>query len=345
MKTALVTGGSGFFGGILKRRLLDEGWACVNVDLHRDDTVHPRLRSVQGDLRDIAFVERVFEHTQIDAIFHCAAMLGHAVESKRLLWTSNVSGTRVLAERAVSHGVSSFVFISTNCLWGRPVGRPVEEGDPPDPVEIYGRSKLEAELLLSDYTDHMDVVTLRSPTIVDSGRLGLLAILFEFIADGKRVWTVGDGGNRYQFIYAPDLADACIRASGYGTSAIFNVGSDDVPTLRESYDFVISRAGTEARVSSLPRRSTTLGMRLADCLRISPLGPYHYRMISEDFVFDTSKVKAELSWKPTLNNSEMLWEAYEYYIAQREGLRARCDVSAHRQAASMGVIRLLKAIS
>lgn len=83
-------------------------------------------------------------------------------------------------------------------------------------------------------------------------------------------------------------------------------------------------------------------MRIAGALELSPLGPYHWRMIAEDFVFDTSKIEQELSGSPTLTNEEMLAKAYEGYVRDVEEISSRTNVSAHRQPASMGVIRLLK---
>lgn len=186
---------------------------------------------------------------------------------------------------------------------------------------------------------------IRAPTIVDEGRLGLLAILFEFIDEGRKVWVVGGGENRYQFIYAQDLVNACIAAADLGQSDLFNIGSDNVTTFRETYQYVIDRAGASARIASLPKAPTLAAMRLAHALGVSPLGPYQYRMIAEDFEFDTSRIKARLGWRPTLSNSEMLWRAYGYYQRNRRAIAARKDVSAHRQAARMGVIRLLKWVS
>src|SRR5207248_4939540 len=109
----------------------------------------------------------------------------------------------------------------------------VTEEEPPAPVEIYGRSKWEAEKILQEHAGGFDAAIIRTPTIIDSGRLGLLAILFEFIDEGRRVWVVGDGSQRYQFVYAQDLADACIRALSSTGREVFNVGSDDVKTTRE----------------------------------------------------------------------------------------------------------------
>ena len=80
-------------------------------------------------------------------------------------------------------------------------------------------------------------------------------------------------------------------------------------------------------------------------LGLSPLGPYHYKMIAEDFSFDISKIKRELDWTPTLTNEEMLFRAYSYYRENRDEIGNRTNVSAHKQSAKMGVIRLLKWVS
>ena len=345
MKKALITGGSGFFGDILKRRLLAEGWRCVNVDLEKDPHESPELLSLQGDIRNREIMDRAFQEGPFDVVFHCAALLAHGGIRPTLLWDSNVDGTRSIAEYAKSHGVPNVVFTSSNCLWGRPFNRPVLEDDVPEPCEIYGKSKWEGEKILAEYRDSFHCVAIRCPTIMDEGRLGLLSILFEFIDEGRKVWVVGGGDNRYQFIYAQDLATACILAADYSQSAVFNIGSDNVKTFRETYGYVIEKAGTGACVASLPRLPTVTAMRFAHWLNLSPLGPYHYRMIAENFVFDTSKIKAALGWKPTLTNEEMLYRAYRYFHENRGEIESRKGVSAHRQAARMGIISLLKWIS
>ena len=83
--------------------------------------------------------------------------------------------------------------------------------------------------------------------------------------------------------------------------------------MREVYAAVIAAAGGKpgsragrARVRSLPKAPTLAAMRLAYALKVSPLGPYHYKMIAEDFLFDTTRIKQRLGWQPTLTNEEML---------------------------------------
>jgi nucleoside-diphosphate-sugar epimerase len=348
MKTILVTGGAGFFGGILKRTILDAGNRCISIDICPDEDDHPNLDKRQMDLRDRDALDQVFASAtaagKLDGVVHCAAMLAHGSEDTNDLWTSNVDATRNLMDAMRKYGVRQHVFTSTNCLWGEAMGRPVREDDPPNPVELYGRSKMEAERIIREYQDITSVL-IRCPTIIDFGRLGLLSILFEFIDEGRRVWAVGGGRNRYQFIYAQDLANACLLGLDYPRSDTFNVGSDDVKSLAEVYEYVIRQSGSKSKVAVLPRGPAIAAMKLAYRLGLSPLGPYHYKMIAEDFLFDTSRIKERLGWRPTMTNEEMLWRAYRYYSENRQEIESRQNVSAHRKAAKMGVIRLLKWVS
>lgn len=344
MKTVMVTGASGFFGGILKRTMLDAGHRVINVDIVRDEDKHPNLTSWQVDIRDREALNKVFASAPIEGVVHCAAKLAHGSEDPKDMWTSNVDGTRNVMDMMRKHGIRQHVFTSSNCLWGEAMGRPVREDDEPNPVELYGQSKMEGERIIREYSD-INGVLVRCPTIIDFGRLGLLSILFEFIDEGRRVWAVGGGRNRYQFIYAQDLAKACLMSLEYPGSDIFNIGSDDVKSIAEVYEYVIRNSKSNAKLATLPRGPAIAAMKLAYHLKLSPLGPYHYKMIAEDFMFDTSRIKERLGWRPTLTNEEMLWRAYQYYSQNRHEIEARQDVSAHRKAAKMGVIRLLKWVS
>jgi UDP-glucose 4-epimerase len=344
MKTVLVTGGAGFFGGVLKRSLLSYGMRCVSVDICPDEDEHPNLVKKRVDILDAAELERVFASERIDGVVHCAAVLAHGSKDESQVERANIDGTRNVVEAMNRFGVRQLVFTSTNCLWGDGRKEPIGEEEKPAPVEVYGRSKLAAEQVIRDYR-HLNSVIIRCPTIIDSGRLGLLAILFEFIDEGRRVWTVGGGRNRYQFICGKDLANACMMALEYPEPETFHIGSDNVKSLAEVYEYAIRKARSKSSVCSLPRGASVAAMKLAYRLGVSPLGPYHYKMIAEDFVFDTAKIKRLMGWRPTRTNEEMLWDAFQYYSENRREIEKRRDVSDHRRATDMGVIRLLKWVS
>jgi UDP-glucose 4-epimerase len=347
MKKILITGGAGFFGGLCKAEALKRGYAVVSVDLVKDDVLHPNLIAVQGDIRNRSLLDTLCAEHQFHGVFHFAAILAHAVKDTNFLWTSNVDGTRNIADVARQFHIPKVIFTSSNCLWAHNFHRPVCEDDIPHPIEIYGVSKWAGEKILLEHQEGANITIIRCPTIIDSGRLGLLAILFEFIDENRKVWTVGGGRNVYQFIYAQDLANACLLAleNPQKSSGVLNIGSDNVKSFREVYEYVIREAGSKSRVATLPRTPAIAAMKLAYFFKVSPLGPYQYKMIAEDFIFDTQKIKRCLGWQPTLTNEQMLLKSYRYYHDNAAEIKQRKDVSAHKQIADMGIIRLLKWLS
>jgi nucleoside-diphosphate-sugar epimerase len=345
MSAVFVTGGSGFLGSLLIERLLSDGHSVTNIDLVESNLQDERLHSVVGDIRNRALLDRLLAVSKAEVVFHCASHLAHGAVNAKELWSSNVEGTRTLARAVAAAGVPTLVYTSSNCLWGVGFSRPVREDDTPAPVEIYGRSKWEGEKVLQSFSDQFATITIRCPTIMDEGRLGLLSILFEFMSENRRIWVVGDGSNRYQFIYAKDLIEAMLAGWADRRPNVFGIGSDDILSMRETYDYVIRQSGSGSRVTFLPKAPMIAAMRAAHLLGVSPLGPYHYRMIASDFRFDTAKIKSELAWRPTLANHDMLLRAYRYYQANRADIYSRSLVSAHRKPANMGVIRLIKWMS
>lgn len=350
MSTYLITGGAGFFGTIMGRYLLERGHRCVCIDLCKSEIEESEnWIPVQGDIRDKDLLERLFTEYKFDAVLHFAAMLAHEKKMLKELWTSNVDGTQNIYDKCIEHGVPKILFTSSNCLWGKNFDYKVKEDEPAEPVEIYGKSKLEGEKILMSAQDKVQSIVFRCPTIMDEGRLGLLAILYEFVDENKRLWTVGNGKNTYQFIYAKDLARACELALAYeGGSEIFNIGSDDVKSFNYTYQYVIDHSESKSKLGHLPPHLAKLAMKVSYWLNISPLGVYQYNMISSSFVFDTAKIKEKLGWQPTLMNEEMLLRSYEYFHKNKEEIenRKEGEVSAHNRAADMGLaIRILKFFS
>lgn len=342
MACYLITGGAGFFGSILKKHFLRMGAKCVSIDLEPDDFIDKNFISYQGDINDNSLMDEVFRTYKFDAIFHCAALLAHVKKDLKKLWHANVDGTENICKYALKNNIDKIVFISSNCLWAKNFDTCVTEQEKPAPVEIYGKSKLEAEKILLSYKDKINSIIFRSPTIMDEGRLGLLGILFEFIDEGRKLPMVGDGKNKYQFIYAKDLVKAFELSLNTNYSDVFNIGSDDVKTFNEVYEYVIKHSGSKSRLLHFPKLPMIWAMKVCFWLSLSPLGPYQYKMIASSFVFDTQKIKQKLGFEPTLKNEEMLLRAYEFYHKNKEEILKRKDVSAHNSVAKMGIIKLLK---
>jgi nucleoside-diphosphate-sugar epimerase len=339
----LLTGGSGYFGTTLRQRLLQRGHHYVNFDLAADPIDEHEGRMWMGDLAKPSEIGLCFDKRgPFHAIIHAAAKLAHDA-SRQDLWQSNVVGTQNLL-RAAKGRCPKLIYISTNCLWGRPLNRPVREDDLPCPIEPYGVSKLEAEKLVRAEPG-LTTVVFRSSTIVSAGRVGLLSILFDFVLENRKIPVVGKDRKPYQFIYGDDYADAVIAALDYPRSDVFHVGSHQPSSLEECYLALIQDVASKSRIYHLPKGPAIAALKLLYLLGLSPLGPYHYGMIAEEFVFDTTRAGRELGWKASKSNVEVLLEAFRYYRVNKTELdRVSRDsrVPAHKRKAKMGIIGLLK---
>lgn len=344
---ALVTGGSGYLGRLLIEGLVDRGFECVAVDIREGAPISPGSTLFRGDATHTAVLEAAAGSDKVDVVFHLASQIDFAVGSQSALYDNNVGATRAVAEFAKARGVPKVVFTSSNSVYlGNRLKRPVLESDIPKPADEYGRSKVDSEKILAEYASEFDSVSIRCPNIMDAGRLGMLSVFFDFILEGRKCWVIGGGDVRYQCIYAQDLIDACVKAIALDHTDVFNIGSDDVPTIREMYQSVIDEAGTGARVASAPGSVAIPVLKIAHRLGLSPIGDYQFRMLTTDFVFDTAKIKRELQWAPTLNNSQMLLKAFEHYREHRADIVAESDLSANRSPITkLGLIGLVKALS
>lgn len=352
VKRVLVTGGSGFFGGVLLHELKRRNINADSLDVLTipDSQRHIAQKHHSVDIRNKQAIAQIIKNGNYDVIFHCAAELAHERVNDRSLWETNVTGTENILIAASETGVRHISYVSSNCVFGRSYPYPVTEHEPPTPIEIYGRAKLAGEkLALSEKYSLPSTAAFRTPTILDEGRIGLLGILFEFIHEGRKVWLIGGGRNRYQFIYAKDLASAMIQGAEqiHSGQHLFNVGSANVPTLKECFAGLIKNANSTSRLVPVPRRLSEFALRVSHALGISPLGPYHYRMIAADFIFDTSHISNVLGWKPTLTNTEALTRAYKKWAGLLGTSNNNDDraISPHQRTARMGVLRILKLFS
>ena len=197
----------------------------------------------------------------VDVVLHNVAQVPLA-RDRALFWSVNVTGTANVLLAARDAGVAKVVHTSTSAIYGIPESNPVDEDTPARPLEAYGRAKLEAEVLCRRAADDgLDVSIVRPRTILGHGRLGLMAILFELVAEGAPVFVFDGGHNRYQLVHADDLADACIRAGDRPGARAYNIGATEFGTMRETLEAVCEAAGTGSRVRSIPSAPARLAMR------------------------------------------------------------------------------------
>jgi nucleoside-diphosphate-sugar epimerase len=336
----LVTGGSGYFGEIVVKRLLERGRRVRVLDLVDNADRAQSAEFVRGDIRDAKAVQSALEG--VDVVHHNVAQVPLA-KDRHEFWSVNVDGTEKLLQSALDAGVRKVVMTSSSAVYGVPRENPVRPAHVPRPQEEYGRAKLEGELLAERYVKRgLDVSVVRPRTVLGHGRLGIFQILFEWVRRGRPIYMLGHGDNRYQFVHADDLAEVCLRAAERPGPATFLAGTDRFGTMRELLEGLVRHAGTKSTVRALPFRPTQLLMAATSKLGLSPLGDYHTLMYGREMFFDIEETRRALDWKPRWSNAEMIADSYDWYVAHREEVLARTDASHHRSPVKLGVLKLLE---
>jgi nucleoside-diphosphate-sugar epimerase len=339
-RSVLITGGSGYFGTILAERALARGDAVRILDLNLPGPSLSAAAFVAGDVRDAETVRGACDG--IDVVFHNVAQVPLA-KDRALFDEVNVGGTENVLVAARDAHVAKVVHTSSSAVYGIPEHNPVTDSTPFRPLEAYGRAKLRAELACQDaIAAGLDVTIVRPRTVLGVGRLGVMALLFDFVADGAPVFVLGGGHNRYQFVHAADLADACLSAADRAGPSAYNVGALEFGTMRETLQALVDHAGTGSRLRSLPAAPARFSMHALASLGLVPFAPYHWLLYSESLYFDVSRARTELGWEPQHSNASMVIESYEWFLAHRRDAD-ETGRSHHQSPVRPGVLRALKA--
>lgn len=339
----LVTGGSGFLGNLIARRLLARGEEVKILDIWEDPTRPSEIEYIHCDIRDREGVARAMRG--IDMVHHNVALVP-LTKSGKVFWEVNVVGSRIAAEEALKAGVGVFVHMSSSSLYGAPAPGPITAQTPPRPIEVYGRGKLAGEQAVQEVfsKEATPLIVIRPRTILGEGRLGIFQILFEWISEGRNVYVIGDGNVLFQFVHAHDLMDAYMLALDLGRPGAYNVGAERYGTLRQGLENLIQYAGSSSKVKGLPEWLSIQSLRLLDLAGLSPLAPWHYLTYHKAFYFDVQPL-LDLGWKPKYSNDEMFRESYDWFRNNYDRLTAEKAGSPHRRPVKEKILAVLKRLS
>jgi nucleoside-diphosphate-sugar epimerase len=340
-----ISGGAGFLGLQLTRRLVAEGHAVRTLDLAplEDRELEGSVEELRGDVRDQAAAERLVDGA--DVLVHAAAALPIR-GSRNEIVSVNVDGSTSVLAAAAGADVRRTIFISSTAVYGVPKVHPIGEDAPLVGVGSYGESKIEAERVCFEFFRRgLDVVVVRPKTFIGPERLGVFEILFDWIHDGRRIYILGDGHNRYQLLAVEDLVEAVVlasSASGVAGEAI-NVGAQSFGTVRADLQALIDHAGSPSRLTPVPARPAEIALRALELAHVSPLAEWHYKTAHRDSFVDVSKASRLLGWHARYSNAEALCRTYDWYQAHRDTL-GRAGTT-HRVPWNQQALALLKRLS
>ncbi|HSX40967.1 MAG TPA: UDP-glucose 4-epimerase GalE [Candidatus Saccharimonadales bacterium] len=295
MARILVTGGAGYIGSFMVKRLLDEKFEVVVADnllRGHKEAVDQRAKLLVGDLNDENFIESLFATVSFDAVVHFAGYIsmGESMEKPDLYFQNNSFATFKLLDAVMKNKVPAFIFSSTAGVYGNPSQLPIPESHPTHPTNPYGESKLMIEQMLSWYHKiyGLSFAALRyfnaAGAAID-GSMGeahdpethiipnaISALLSDkpFTLYGED-YNTSDGTCIRDYIHIHDLIEAhmlALKALSQKKGGIYNVGTGTGHSNKEVLDMIKKVTGKELKVNVAKRRPGDADMLIADPNRI-----------------------------------------------------------------------------
>tara|TARA_B100000579_G_C22842084_1_gene862120 strand:+ start:130 stop:1158 length:1029 start_codon:yes stop_codon:yes gene_type:complete len=341
MTNALITGGSGYFGECLINFLKKKDFNTFSIDKNEPYNYKNIDKFYKCDVLNLSSNPEIMKN--IDVVFHCVANVPLS-KNKNLFYKNNVQGTKSMLDSCIKFDIKKVVLLSSSAVYGIPLNNPVNEDTQTNPMEDYGKAKLESEKICfnNDYSN-LNISIIRPRTILGQGRLGIFEILFDWIKQGYNIPVLNSGKNIYQFVHAEDLANACYLTSFENGKNIFNCGTDNYSTMRNVLEHLCGHAKTGSKVKSLPMSIIEPIMKISSYLNLSPLAPYHSMMYGRSLYFDNKRINS-LGWKSKYSNNEMFVESYNDYLINNNKIEENINLSDHKKKVKRKILNLIKYI-
>lgn len=323
-RKVLVTGATGFTGGHLCRRLINEGYEVRGLVRPTSDVsglAGLRMEIVYGDLTDRSSLNCAVEG--IHTVYHIAAVYRKEGISKKTFWDVNVEGTKNILEAAWAAGVKRFVHCSTVGVQGEIKNPPAKETHPYNPGDYYQESKMDGEILALDFFKSKELpgVVFRPVGIYGPGDKRFLK-LFRYIYNGK-FRMFGSGETLYHLTYIDDLIDGILLCGkkDEAIGKVYTIGGDEFVPLNELVRLIAEALGVPTPTKHLPLWPIwTAGLFCEFICRPFRIEPPIYRRRVDFFIkdraFDISKVKSELGYAPKVDLKTGLKRTADWYKEQ-----------------------------
>lgn len=323
LQRILVTGGTGFTGSHLVRRLLSRGHEVLVLDNQRseacDELAELGARITLGSITDQGLVSRLVAGCEV--VHHLAAAFRKVNLPKSEYWNVNVNGTRYLLEASAKAGVRRFVYCSTCGVHGNVRNPPAAEDAPIEPEDYYQYTKYEGEKVAHEYMQRgLPIAILRPAAIYGPADPGRWLMLLRRIAAG-RFWMFGDGKATYHPLYIDNLVDA-FELAAEKEAAIgqtYLIADEEYYSLNELVRIIGETLGVRVQIVRLPFFPLWLAAVLTEAvcwpLGISP--PLFRRRVDwfrQNRAFDISKAKRELGYQPKVDLHAGLAETIRWYV-------------------------------
>ncbi|MDC3049994.1 NAD(P)-dependent oxidoreductase [Candidatus Pelagibacter sp.] len=310
----LITGGSGYIGSELVKKLIHENENVINIDVLKSDNL--KSKNFQFDILDENKLENVFKNNKIDIIIHNLAKVP-LTKNKNVFKKVNINSTQNILKLFKKYKVKKLIFVSSSAVYGIPDNCPISENTTRNPVEPYGESKKISEDLCFDYIQNGGNITIIRPrTVIGLNRFGIFSFLFDWIKNDLPVPVMSGGKNYYQFLDVRDLSSAIYLASKSSYTGSLNVGASDVKRIIDIINFLKEEFNSKSKIKDLNNSLLLKAGFYMQRAGLIPLHDYHFKVYGSDIYFDISNIKKKLNWEPQYSTFESFKNSYLFFLKE-----------------------------
>ncbi len=321
----LVTGGTGFTGKALVKRLINDGHQVVALDYkhgHKTDELRDwGAEVVIGSVTDKAVVKRCVQGVEI--VHHLAAAFRELNVPKSYYREINVQGTVNMLDAAKEQGVRKFIYCSTCGIHGNIDNPPGGEDAPAQPADYYQQTKYEAEPIVLEYNKKgLKATILRPAAIYGPGDPERFFMIFKRVASGSFP-MFGNGKTFYHPLYIDNLTDAFILAmeEDRGNGEAYLIADEEYLEIEELVKKTAMAMGIEVKIPHFPVWPLVIAGHI--CEKICkpfhvtpPIFPRRVDWYRQNRAFKIDKAKRELGYKPRVGIDEGLKRTADWYRAE-----------------------------
>lgn len=286
--TALLTGGAGFIGSHLAKRLVEQGYNVRILDnlstgkLSNLSDCKP-IEFVQGDIRDPDTVEKCCQN--VDIVVHLAAQTSVPFSIKNPDFNDdvNIKGTQNLLNKSTQAKIQKFILISSCAVYGDTTYLPIDEAHPTNPISPYAKSKLTAEQeTLQKNNQTTKTVALRlfnvyGPKQGLSEYSGVITKFIDRIKQQQPLIIYGNGQQTRDFIYVQDVVNAITLAiqTEKANNQIINIGTGKPTQINQLAETILTLTGTNLAITKTNARQGDIKQSYANITKAKTLLTYN----------------------------------------------------------------------
>ena len=287
-----VTGGAGFIGSHISKLLLEKNHEVLVLDnMHtgRKENLHNsnKLEFLQVDVRDYALLENHLY--DIDGIFHEAGLtlVPESFEKPKEYYDVNVNGTENIFKISKKLGVK-VVYASSSSVYGKTEKIPIKEDDPKNPINPYGKTKVEKDNLAKKFSKKgISIIGLRYFNVFGKGQTGtyagVITKFLECLKNNTAPIIYGDGKQVRDFISVEDVASANLQAMLSDIQCgFFNIGTGRPTTILELAELMIRISNYDLKPVFEEPRKGDVKLSQADLANTQKYLDWHSEIKLED---------------------------------------------------------------